>query len=88
MSRNVAWGWLRNRRQVGPTGVAEDRDDGGDRFVDELLVDRVEVVEALHRLAVADRELPRLRPLADVLELGHLDRHLRLLISRICQLQC
>jgi len=64
-----------HRGQVGLVRPAHHGHDRGHRLVQQPLEARLQVGQARHRLAVADRELARLSALRHVLELRHGNAH-------------
>jgi hypothetical protein len=71
--------------EVGRTGAADDQDDSGDGTVEQLPVDGIQVAQALHLPPVTDLELAGPRPVGDVQDLVHPDRH-RATPSQTCRL--
>jgi hypothetical protein len=60
-----------HRGQAGPPVRTDDAERLGDRPVDELPIDRIEVVEARRPLPLADRELAFLQSVGDVPKIGN-----------------
>ena len=64
-----------HRRHVDSPVAAEEPDDARDGSVEQLPVDRVELVERFDLLVIADRELLRLEPVGHIKELRHPNGH-------------